>query len=112
MIKTLTGALPTIEKQIDALVLKCSGFSESASIDSTDVSAGIVYRVDPSEFLRYLQNNYGVSVGSNSGITRSINGNLQGGAGSGSSLDLLLTNIFSPVWQKSFGSPFSSDPYF
>lgn len=114
MIKTLNNALPSIENQIDALVLRCSGFTESETainINASEISGGIVYRVNPDEFLRYLQNNYGVSVSRNTGAISNLNTNIQGGA-SGSSLDLLLTNIFSPVWQRSFGSPFSNDPYF
>ena len=102
MIASLEAALPSIESQIDAQFLRCGGFTESATqITAETASSGIVYRVNPEEFLSYLQTNYGVSVGSGSSAL-----------GTGSSLDLMLTNIFSPVWQRSYGAPFSSDPYF
>ena len=77
-----------------------------------------VYRVNPQEFLRYLQANYGVNVNVNVNQLPGVvgGGNLVGGGvtggASGNALDLLLTNIFSPVWQRNFGAPFANDPFF
>ena len=105
MIDTLNGALPQIETQIDNIYLTCNGLETEEQLTVETVSSGIVYRVNPEEFLRYLQANYGGNVDVN------VN-QLGGGNLSGNALDLLLTSIFSPVWQRNYGAPFSNDPFF